>query len=736
MTEATSQRSSASIAVRVRGTARTTSRGSPVTRFRGDVEGLRGIAVLLVVLDHLDVPGSQGGFFGVDVFFVISGYLITSLLAAEYAKKAEAHGGRGSISIPSFYARRARRILPAATAVIVAVVVAGGVLLNELRVAQIRHDALWAVFFGSNVNFIRQATDYFAQGLVDSSPFQHYWSLAVEEQFYLVWPALFLIVARLTFIGAAVRWRARVTTAVCLIGAGSLAWSIVATASGPASAYFSTLTRAWELALGALIGITATSATRLPRLLARAASAAGVALLAAACAVIGATTPFPGAVALLPTTGAALLIVGGLTDRAPLPNRALCLTQLRFLGRISYSVYLWHWPLVVFAADLYPTMSKSVQMRLLILLITLGVATLSFYLVEQPGRRIGTDGRRVRVRARERWAGRNLATAMFGTCVLVAAFVGLSAIGREGSTVMPAAAAISQDANQVSPVVTTVATASGRDPAYAMTVRAWQRVIRAGLSLRELPASLRPLSPHLSMGSPPPCIHGLPGVSADECVVGNPVAAHVAVLNGDSHAEMFRNAVWRAFDPKTWSIHIFARDACGWAGTAESTAVSATECSRLQAESLRRIRALHPDLLLLSEHLVVEPFRSRSDIASSLAAFTRASRKTIVLGHTPLPRPWSTCLVGNGISECFTVLDAAFRSDMRLEQQLATRAGAMFIDTSAWLCVRAGAETVCPPVIDGVPAYKDTTHVGPEYQFKLIPIVRALLVSAGVVYRP
>src|SRR4051812_6223428 len=128
-------------------------------RFRADVEGLRGVAVLLVVLGHLEVPGFGGGFMGVDVFFVISGFVITSLLAAEY-------GGRGSISMRGFYARRARRILPAALTVIGAVVVAGGVLLNELRVAQIRHDAVWAVFFGSNVNFIRQTTDYFAQGLV------------------------------------------------------------------------------------------------------------------------------------------------------------------------------------------------------------------------------------------------------------------------------------------------------------------------------------------------------------------------------------------------------------------------------------------------------------------------------------------------------------------------------------------------------------------------------------------
>jgi hypothetical protein len=203
------------------------------------------------------------------------------------------------------------------------------------------------------------------------------------------------------------------------------------------------------------------------------------------------------------------------------------------------------------------------------------------------------------------------------------------------------------------------------------------------------------------------------------------------VLDGDSHAEMFRNSVWRAFDRKTWSIHIFARDACGWAGTAENAASTAADCARRQALALARIRRLHPDVLLLSEHLVVTPLRSRADIASSLAALTRAASKTIVLGHTPLPSPWSRCLVGDDISRCFVVLDAAYRSDRQVERELAVRAGATFVDTSTWLCAPVGAETVCPPVIDGVPAYKDTTHVSAEYQLKLIPLVRALLRSTG-----
>jgi peptidoglycan/LPS O-acetylase OafA/YrhL len=700
-----------------------------VIRFRGDVEGLRAVAVLLVVLDHLEVRGFRAGFFGVDVFFVISGYLITSLLAVEFAKQAAA-SGRGSISLVGFYARRARRILPAALVVIVAVLVAGGELLNELRVAQIRHDAVWAVLFGSNVNFMRQATDYFAQGSVDTSPFQHYWSLAVEEQFYLVWPALFLLVARLTLLGGRARWRARVALGVCTIGAASLAWSIVAAERGSAGAYFSTFGRAWELALGALIGVAATAATRLPRPIARTASATGVALFVAACAVIDPTTPFPGATALLPTVATALLILGGLTERIPLPNRALCLAPLRFLGRISYSVYLWHWPLVVFASALYPTTIKTAQIRLVTLLLTFVLATLSFYLVERPGKQIGVRGRRERVPARRPWRGGTLATTTFGACVVAAMFVGLfSAIAPERSNAVPIQdALLSLPRTAPSPAV---GHPTARDETYARTLRAWQRVIRAGLSVRQLPSSLRPLSPHLARAFPPPCIRSLPGVSADECVVGNPAAAHVAVLTGDSHAEMLRNAVWRAFDPRRWSIHIFARNGCGWAGAANGT-VSATACARLQAEALRRIRRLHPDVLLLSEHRVVTTFRSRADIASALAAFTRAASKTIVLGHTPLPRSWSACLMGADISGCFAMLDVTFWEDLKVERRLASGAGARFVDTSAWLCTPAGSHIVCPPVIDGVPVFKDDSHVGAEYQLKLIPVVRALLLSTGV----
>ena len=703
-----------------------------MTRFRPDVEGLRGIAVLLVVLAHLEAPGFAGGFFGVDVFFVISGYLITGLLANEYSARAGTNGGRGSISILGFYARRARRILPAALTVIVAIVVAGNLVLNELEVMQIRHDAWWAVFFGSNVDFIRQATDYFTHDLATRSPFQHYWSLGVEEQFYLVWPTLFLIVARLSSIGSAARWRAGVAAGVIAIGAGSLVWSVVATQRGPEGAYFSTFTRTWELALGALLGIATTGTTQVPRIVGRVAAAAGVALFVASCAVIGGTTPLPGVVALLPTGAAALLIVGGLASRAPLPNRALSLKPLRFLGRISFSVYLWHWPLLVFAADLYPTLSRTTWMRLLILLLTLAIATSSYYLVERPGRRVGLRPRNARRPVRARWRGRNLAAATFGACIVAGGFVGIAAVDRQGAPLALSSASASTGAATPPPLVLTANGTAPPNAAYFNAIRVWRKAIRRGLRMRQLPASLQPISPHLSKAFPPPCVHHLRGLAPGECVVGNPAAKHVAVLTGDSHAEMLRNAVWHAFNPKTWSIHLFSRDACGWAGSSESDVFPAADCAHHQTRTLTRIRALRPDVLLLSEKDVVMPFRSRADIAASLKRFTHAAKNTVVLGHTPDIQQWATCLVGVDISRCFTAIGAAFRSNMWVEQRLATRAGAAFVDTSAWICVRAGARTLCPPVIAGRPVAGVSTHIGPEFQFKLIPIVRALLVSLGV----
>ena len=710
--------------------------------FRADIEGLRAVAVALVVLEHLDVPGFQGGFIGVDVFFVISGYLITSLLAAEYAKRVDAQGGHGSISIPGFYLRRARRILPAALTVILAVVVASRLLLNPLRDQQVQHDALWTLFFGANINSIAKATDYFAQ-FQAPSPFQHYWSLAVEEQFYLLWPTLFLLVTRrngMSLFGVAVRWRARLIFAIGSLGIASLAWSLVATADEPARAYFSTFTRIWELALGALIAVSASHALRFRHVLASFFSFGGTALLVVACVLIDTSTPFPGSAALLPTLATALLILAGLTAKPSLPNRVLCLTPLRFLGRISYSIYLWHWPLIVFAAALYPTASTELSTRSVIFVLTLVLSILSFYLVEQPGRRASPTRKDARLHAhvnladRTAWQAKRIGGVALGACLLVALFVGaLSVLPVQSPGTAAAAATLAEQPSATggTELSTLAATASlPRGARYPKVLRAWQRKVRAGLTLQKIPKSLQPLRPHLVRYVEPYC-RRLVGIVAGECVVGGRRAKQVAVLTGDSHAGMFQVALSRALGRRSWRLHVFQRGHCGWAGSVgRGLPVSPNECRVYQSQALRRIRTLRPDLLVLSETDVITPYRTKSAISTSLVSFSKLAKRVVVLGHTPTIPPFDLCLSGSDdISRCVGVLSSSYRSDTVIEKTLTTRVGATFVDTSSWFCARVGGRTLCPPVIETAPVWRDGSHVTSDLEPKLIPLIRAILES-------
>ena len=237
--------------------------------FRPDIQGLRAVAVLLVALNHAGVRQLSGGYVGVDVFFVISGFLIAGWLMKRTARS-------GRVPFAEFYAARARRILPAATLTLVVTVVASYYLLNYVRALSAFHDAVWAAFFAANVHFAQVGTDYFARAN-PPSPVQQYWTLAVEEQFYLVWPAtLALVLWAVALVrrrgrdgvkpglvdDVAVRW---LTVFVVLAVAASLAYSIRLTPEQPTSAYFSTLTRAWELGVGVLIALVANRLQALPR---------------------------------------------------------------------------------------------------------------------------------------------------------------------------------------------------------------------------------------------------------------------------------------------------------------------------------------------------------------------------------------------------------------------------------------------------------------------------------------
>jgi peptidoglycan/LPS O-acetylase OafA/YrhL len=336
--------------------------------FRPDIEGLRGIAVLLVVAYHAGIARVSGGFAGVDVFFVLSGYLITDILVREVAST-------GRIDYARFYARRARRLLPAATLTLLVVLAAATLLLGPMERIEPALSAIATALYSSNLFFLARAVDYFASS-AETNPFLHTWSLAVEEQFYLVWPWLIVVAWR------AGRSRRALAVVLGAVSLASLATCIWITWKRQPWAFFGTPARAWEFGLGGLAALLPVPAGALASAARRWLGWLGLALIVGTAFVLRVTTPFPGAAALAPVIGTTLALVAGASDDARGVHRLLSTRALRWIGARSYAWYLWHWPVLVLALALDRGM--PVWGRALCALGALGVAALSTALVENP----------------------------------------------------------------------------------------------------------------------------------------------------------------------------------------------------------------------------------------------------------------------------------------------------------------------------------------------------------------
>ena len=298
-------------------------------RYRKDIDGLRAVAVLAVVFFHSKLPGFSGGFVGVDVFFVISGFLITGLMAHDR--------GADRFSLVTFYFRRVRRIVPALLCVYVACTLLAAVLMLPGDMAEFGRSLLSSATFISNHFFYRLA-GYFG-GESDLKPLLHTWSLSIEEQFYLVWPLLFLVIGRWQY-----RW---LPYFVWAAGAISLAASVVMVGYQKEAAFFLAPFRAWELLLGASLALLSRRPA-IPAWLAELCASAGLSMIVASVLFLDEGHAFPGLLALPPCLGTALLIFAGM-ERRPAVTRLLSTGPAVAVGLISYSLYLWHWPILSFA---------------------------------------------------------------------------------------------------------------------------------------------------------------------------------------------------------------------------------------------------------------------------------------------------------------------------------------------------------------------------------------------------
>ena len=336
---------------------------SAIITYRPEIDGLRSIAILPVVLFHLGVAGVAGGFVGVDVFFVISGYLITSIIHQEMQS--------GSFTLRQFWVRRARRILPAMFLVVLLTLFSGWYLLTPSDYESLGRSARFQAMFAANF-FFWEESGYFDTA-AETKPLLHMWSLAVEEQFYIFFPILLLFLH--SFSG-----KVRIST-LCLIALSSLLLSAWSLEVHPSATFYLLPMRAWELLAGALV-VFIPSIQRGSRMVMPLAACAGLLAIMVAIVYYDASTPFPGPAALLPVLGTAAIIWSG--SSGPVA-RLLSMPPFVFIGKVSYSWYLWHWPLIVFVKYSQPG-SLELWQQLVLFSGSFLLACLSYYLVENPFR--------------------------------------------------------------------------------------------------------------------------------------------------------------------------------------------------------------------------------------------------------------------------------------------------------------------------------------------------------------
>ena len=708
---------------------------SEQARFRPDIEGLRAVAVLAVVLFHAEMPGVDGGFVGVDVFFVISGFLITGLLWREA-------NTTGTVRLRRFYGARARRLLPASAAVGVITMIGSALLLPPLQARTAIADGITSALYVGNYSFIARGVDYFG-GDQPLSPFQHYWSLGVEEQFYLMWPALILATAWLI---RRVRRRTRTEATssqrpylvvLALVAALSFALSFAATYIVPPVAFFSLPTRAWQLALGGLVALTAGQWRRLPPRAAAVAGWAGLGVILLACTQLSATTLYPGVAALLPTLGTALVIGAGCATPARGCGRLLGLSLMRTIGRISYSWYLWHWPVLLLAPALlgHPL---GLTARLAAALLSGGLAVLTLRFVENPLRFTP----KVRNSA---WRSLGLG----GAATALAVAVGLVLVVAVPNPVGRGAAATAL-------TITAAPVPTGSDPAaYDTAVQQVfaqvQTAVAASADLKAVPSNLNPPLADAAAELMGLLLNGcmrMPSQGGQpECASGDTASATTVALVGDSHAAMWNPAFQQAAEQRHWRLETLAKTACPLMDDSPATdplrrlAQRFDQCEQWRAQILARLRAEHPRLVVLSMwrgYGIGRGYQGQSGFHSYdpawLGSLTRlvqqlraTGTKVLVLGPVPDPHTVAPiCLSGHldDVVACTPPRSTAVNEPGITAESAATHAGGgHYADLTDLFCTTER----CPVIVGNTLVYGDWTHLTFEYSRLLAPAIETLI---------
>lgn len=657
--------------------------------FRSDIEGLRAVAILLVVAAHAGIPMLEGGFVGVDVFFVLSGYLITGLLLQEINRT-------GSVDLIDFYARRLRRLLPALLLVVACTCLAAAVLLAPSEQLAQTSAAAAASTWVSNLLFAFARVDYFGQ-TAEENLFLHTWSLGVEEQFYLVWP-LFVL-----FLLGACAWQGRhrdlrrlrngmaATVVVCLL------FSVLMTYLQPAIAFFTMPSRAWQFALGALAMMgwragpgAAPAGGQAPAARPRLATATGwigLALILSSAVLLDDHTAYPGYWALVPSLGTAGVLYAGAPGRhGDGVGRLLSLPPMQLMGRVSYGWYLWHWPVLLLGSTFIDDGQPWLVAGLVALSLLLALA--SHRLVESPIRR-----------SRPLVAHPKLAL-LSGLVLTASAWFAVAAWQGKATewSQHPDQHRFDQARADAPPI-------------YAMGCDDWYHSARVN-----------------------PCLFGPEG------------APRTVVLLGDSIGLQWFPAFARYFDKPGWRVVVLTKSSCPMVDEAmfyPRIGREYTECSAWRDRAIQVVAQLKPDVVVLGS-AAAYAFTESQWIEGTGRIFERiaasADTRIYVIPATPkLPvsgpaclsrRAWRARTLPPGDDRCEWDSSDASRQAIQgwIEEAVARHPGTTTLDLNDLVC--PGGR--CRAMLDGRPVFRDAQHLAAGFAASLSDKVGARLGIAGM----
>lgn len=650
------------------------------TQFRPDLEGLRGIAVALVVLYHFGIGNLPGGYVGVDVFYVLSGFFITTQLWTRITTS-------GRVNFREFYVRRARRLVPTAGLVLSVTMLATYFLLPHLLFSTVGWDGIFAAFNIVNYRFAAAATDYL-QADQTPSPVLHYWSLSVEEQFYIVWPLLLAVGAGVLLARTRKRRTASRIGALAVIGTvttASLVASIWLTTLNQPFAFFGLPTRAWELGFGALIALMPPPKKIKVNLFYRWMAPVGLLMVFGSVVFMNSGTQFPGYAALVPVGGAALLLpepVGRLA-------KYLGARPLRALGRWSYSFYLWHWPVFSIAYLIFGNQGFTSRLRVILMVGSLLISALTFRFWEDPIRR-----------------SRVLMQSQAKTWSLVTACVGLACLSG-GSLVQ----------------IIDFETSGAVGGVKVAKILDTKRLVFEGTRARPVPTNLVPSlnnardTSHLA--SVKTHCMALQGDTAfPMCLFGSPRGGESLWLIGDSHANQWFTAFDSLAKSRNFALTFHARSGCSVLLNARMRSSYTKEefalCSAWLKELNKAVAVEHPDVLVIANTVQIVGFQL-DNYESELFYLRSNVGKLVVLGDTPIPTADVPVCVGlhsddasfcnfNPFGETGQVSWGQMNEGVRLT---ALAAGAKYIDPRPWMCIKND----CPVILGNVLMYRDSSHI-------------------------